>query len=215
MVEKGNRNVSQEICWVCLIARWYLNSAKAVILLGKVSDCVSENMGCICSKGASEIDGVDECEKEKELNKASVHLVAPASSKRESLVAEIGSSVGRIDGSVRGGGKSRLQTHGGSVHKKSNDEDSRTIIVERPTNSHHQRGATMDLGTSGRRPEMCRTISIPNGAEGAHIIAGWPSWLTSVAADAVKGWVPRRADSFEKLDKVSSVFGLFTCLLLW
>ncbi|KAK4279406.1 hypothetical protein QN277_011192 [Acacia crassicarpa] len=41
--------------------------------------------------------------------------------------------------------------------------------------------------------------------------AGWPPWLTSVAGEAIQGWVPRKADSFEKLDKIgqgtySSVF---------
>ncbi|KAF3447404.1 hypothetical protein FNV43_RR12590 [Rhamnella rubrinervis] len=60
----------------------------------------------------------------------------------------------------------------------------------------------MDLGTSERRPDLCRVNSMPNGAEGEHIVAGWPSWLTSVAAEAIKGWVPRRADSFEKLGKI-------------
>lgn len=32
--------------------------------------------------------------------------------------------------------------------------------------------------------------------------AGWPSWLTSVAGEAIHGWVPLKTDSFEKLDKV-------------
>ncbi|XP_054805926.1 cyclin-dependent kinase C-2 C-like [Prosopis cineraria] len=41
--------------------------------------------------------------------------------------------------------------------------------------------------------------------------AGWPPWLTSVAGEAIQGWVPLKADSFEKLDKIgqgtySSVF---------
>ncbi|CAH8359449.1 unnamed protein product [Eruca vesicaria subsp. sativa] len=30
----------------------------------------------------------------------------------------------------------------------------------------------------------------------------WPSWLTSVAGEAIKGWVPRSADSYEKLEKI-------------
>ncbi|XP_038998316.1 probable serine/threonine-protein kinase At1g54610 [Hibiscus syriacus] len=32
--------------------------------------------------------------------------------------------------------------------------------------------------------------------------AEWPSWLSSVAGDAVKGWKPRRVESFEKLEKI-------------
>ncbi|KAG8093037.1 hypothetical protein GUJ93_ZPchr0012g21072 [Zizania palustris] len=47
--------------------------------------------------------------------------------------------------------------------------------------------------------------------EAEQVAAGWPSWLSSVAAEAVHGWVPLKADSFEKLEKIgqgtySSVF---------
>ncbi|KAI3686346.1 hypothetical protein L1987_80021 [Smallanthus sonchifolius] len=31
---------------------------------------------------------------------------------------------------------------------------------------------------------------------------GWPSWLCDVAGDAIKDWTPRRANSFEKIDKI-------------
>jgi cyclin-dependent kinase 12/13/sacsin len=31
---------------------------------------------------------------------------------------------------------------------------------------------------------------------------GWPSWLMAVAGDAIGDWTPRRANTFEKLDKV-------------
>ncbi|KAL6199161.1 hypothetical protein ACLB2K_028948 [Fragaria x ananassa] len=43
---------------------------------------------------------------------------------------------------------------------------------------------------------------IPKAAEGEQVAAGWPSWLAGVAGEAIKGWIPRRADSFEKLDKI-------------
>ncbi|KAL0375919.1 UNVERIFIED_CONTAM: putative serine/threonine-protein kinase [Sesamum calycinum] len=49
---------------------------------------------------------------------------------------------------------------------------------------------------------MCRVFSVRNGVDGAQVVAGWPSWLTSVAGEAIKGWIPRKADSFEKLDKI-------------
>ncbi|EPS67441.1 hypothetical protein M569_07335, partial [Genlisea aurea] len=32
--------------------------------------------------------------------------------------------------------------------------------------------------------------------------AGWPTWLTSVAGEAIKGWPPRSADSYQKLNKI-------------
>ncbi|XP_077211491.1 protein IMPAIRED IN BABA-INDUCED STERILITY 1-like [Tasmannia lanceolata] len=47
--------------------------------------------------------------------------------------------------------------------------------------------------------------------EGEQVAAGWPSWLCAVAGEAIQGWVPLKADSFEKLEKIgqgtySSVF---------
>ncbi|KAK1436665.1 hypothetical protein QVD17_02447 [Tagetes erecta] len=44
--------------------------------------------------------------------------------------------------------------------------------------------------------------SIVGGTPGAQKVPGWPSWLTSVASDAVQGWAPRSADSYEMLDKI-------------
>ncbi|RDX81586.1 Protein IMPAIRED IN BABA-INDUCED STERILITY 1, partial [Mucuna pruriens] len=32
--------------------------------------------------------------------------------------------------------------------------------------------------------------------------AGWPPWLTAAAAEAIQGWIPLKADSFQKLEKV-------------
>ncbi|KQK03197.1 probable serine/threonine-protein kinase At1g54610 isoform X2 [Brachypodium distachyon] len=43
---------------------------------------------------------------------------------------------------------------------------------------------------------------VPRAVEAEQMAAGWPPWLVSVAAEAVRGWVPRRAESFEKLDKI-------------
>lgn len=36
--------------------------------------------------------------------------------------------------------------------------------------------------------------------------SGWPLWLSAVAGDALSGWLPRRATSFQKLEKVSIGF---------
>ncbi|CAM0874917.1 unnamed protein product [Alopecurus aequalis] len=35
-----------------------------------------------------------------------------------------------------------------------------------------------------------------------HLNAGWPDWLVNVAPEAVQGWAPRRADSYERLSKI-------------
>lgn len=42
----------------------------------------------------------------------------------------------------------------------------------------------------------------PKHVHGEQVAAGWPSWLSAVAGEAINGWTPRRADTFEKLDKI-------------
>ena len=46
--------------------------------------------------------------------------------------------------------------------------------------------------------------------EGEQVAAGWPAWLSAVAGEAIHGWVPLRADSFEKLEKVLLFIFLYT-----
>ena len=36
------------------------------------------------------------------------------------------------------------------------------------------------------------------------VVTGWPTWLSVVAGEVIKGWIPHHDDTFEKLDKVSS-----------
>lgn len=50
---------------------------------------------------------------------------------------------------------------------------------------------------------------------GEQVAAGWPSWLSDACGEALNGWIPRKADTFEKIDKVllSSKFTSFYCLL--
>lgn len=38
--------------------------------------------------------------------------------------------------------------------------------------------------------------------EGEQVVAGWPGWLIAVAREAIYGWVPLRAESYEKLEKI-------------
>lgn len=44
--------------------------------------------------------------------------------------------------------------------------------------------------------------SFSNRTRGEQVAAGWPPWLAAVAGEAINGWTPRRADSFEKIDKI-------------
>ncbi|KAK9136985.1 hypothetical protein Sjap_007579 [Stephania japonica] len=47
-----------------------------------------------------------------------------------------------------------------------------------------------------------RLSNPPNNVVGEQVAAGWPSWLSAVAAEAIGGWTPRRADSFQKINKI-------------
>ncbi|VVA93966.1 unnamed protein product [Arabis nemorensis] len=37
---------------------------------------------------------------------------------------------------------------------------------------------------------------------GEQVAAGWPSWLSDACGEALNGWIPRKADTFEKIDKI-------------
>lgn len=41
--------------------------------------------------------------------------------------------------------------------------------------------------------------------EAEQAAAGWPTWLSSAAPEAIHGWLPLRAESYEKMEKVREV----------
>ncbi|CAN0896829.1 Probable serine/threonine-protein kinase At1g09600 [Linum grandiflorum] len=43
---------------------------------------------------------------------------------------------------------------------------------------------------------------VPKSLEAEQVAAGWPAWFVSVAGESIKGWVPRKANTFEKLDRI-------------
>lgn len=70
---------------------------------------------------------------------------------------------------------------------------------------HHRHSAGGGGQTKSERRNTrneLRIRSFPRGVYGEQVAAGWPSWLSAVAGDAINGWIPRRADAFEKIDKV-------------
>lgn len=99
-------------------------------------------------------------------------------------------------------------------------------------NSSNQRGldlSKVNVGNSGRRrsgkeferdcefddswrrgPEvngtrdLCLPLSnIHNYIEAEQVAAGWPSWISSVAAEAIQGLVPLQASEYKKMEMVS------------
>jgi hypothetical protein len=115
-----------------------------------------------------------------------------------------------------------LRTSGPIMHTQSHKMSAQLA----PAPSDKKSGPLVQPQTQGKRTEghvRSATVGLSAGADneltveevhdvdpsgdaigfsGEHVIAGWPSWLTEVAGEAVHGWLPRRADSFEKLNKV-------------
>ncbi|PIA35270.1 hypothetical protein AQUCO_03600144v1 [Aquilegia coerulea] len=138
-------------------------------------------MGCNCFK-ASAIDDSRESPRDRLSSKASSDLRVSrvASSRREEVV--------------------RLK-------ERPSSRDGRVMLIDRQTNGSTR---VQTENFERKREKAAEYIiahhpgiaTVPKAAEGEHVAAGWPSWLAAVAGEAIRGWIPRRADSFEKLDKI-------------
>lgn len=53
-----------------------------------------------------------------------------------------------------------------------------------------------------------RLSNPPKHLRGEQVAAGWPPWLTVACGEALNGWIPRKADTFEKIDKVGGFISL-------
>lgn len=149
-------------------------------------------MGCICTKGILPAhyrikDGG------LKLSKSSKRSVG--SLRRDELAV-----------SANGGGNDAADRLISSPHEVENEvEDTKNVDFNEKLSKSLQRRATMDVASGGHTQAQLKVGKVggfPLGERGAQVVAGWPSWLTAVAGEAINGWVPRRADSFEKLEKI-------------
>lgn len=147
--------------------------------------CIKGIMGCVCGKPYA-VDDSKESPRERFSNKTGPDSRAPrpVSSRRE----ESFPVKDRLD---NGGEEGRVAT----------------LVDKQVNGSVRLQGESFE-----RKREKAeyhpRVGPVPRATEGEQVAAGWPPWLAAVAGEAIKGWVPRRADSFEKLDKVC----FFCCL---
>ncbi|KAH6808775.1 Protein kinase superfamily protein [Perilla frutescens var. frutescens] len=110
---------------------------------------------------------------------------------------------GERDSSVSSGRREKVVV--GSVNKSEGEADGGGGQVP---NGRDQKEERKD--ENGRHPRGERRRSRPNprlsnppkNIHGEQVAAGWPSWLSAVAGEAINGWTPRRADSFVKIDKI-------------
>ncbi|KAF3442898.1 hypothetical protein FNV43_RR16816 [Rhamnella rubrinervis] len=110
-----------------------------------------------------------------------------------------------LDLQVAGGTSSRRE-EAYRAKDRYDSNDGRTMLLDKQTNGFV---AIHGNDIERKRKKMENVVaqypgmgSVPKASEGEQIAAGWPSWLAAVAGEAIRGWVPRRADSFEKLDKI-------------
>ncbi|XP_054795943.1 probable serine/threonine-protein kinase At1g09600 [Prosopis cineraria] len=158
-------------------------------------------MGCICSKGKSSDDYVAENhtrDKDTKANRISKHL-----SSGEKVAIEADGSGN--DATTRLiSNPSRDGTSGStSVSSDEGEKNGETETTAKPAKQLVHMASNMGIGNGGQgQPKMARIVTVPKGERGAQVLAGWPSWLTAVAGEAINGWIPRRADAYEKLEKI-------------
>nr|VDD41970.1 unnamed protein product [Brassica oleracea] len=136
-------------------------------------------MGCNCSKGTRTNDTVRNSVKEKKKS-ASLSKANVGGSEERARFINSNSNEATLE----------LLTPSDDAEKKER-KSSRSVF---------QRTLTTDTSKVGAK--MTRTASVSNGERGAQVVAGWPSWLASVAGEAINGWIPRKADSFERMGKI-------------
>ncbi|KAM1035369.1 hypothetical protein ACFX13_039351 [Malus domestica] len=96
-------------------------------------------------------------------------------------------------GSTRGSGEARRRRR--SIEEPSGATE-RVAAVRADKKEVVARQRANRANHTGDFPAIERRKPSPANQE------GWPSWLLAVAGDAIQGWTPRRANTFEKLAKI-------------
>ncbi|KAL0362384.1 UNVERIFIED_CONTAM: putative serine/threonine-protein kinase [Sesamum calycinum] len=91
-----------------------------------------------------------------------------------------------------------------SAVKASEESPKQRELIKKTSELLEARAISSKRDESLSRKEKLETglRNLPKTVEGEQVAAGWPSWLVAVAGEAIRGWVPRKADTFEKLDKI-------------
>ncbi|KAH9621405.1 hypothetical protein KSS87_012539, partial [Heliosperma pusillum] len=151
-------------------------------------------MGCICAKPSTIDDNKD--------------LV-----KNDNV--RVNNSFNYVNNCVNNGVSN--SNNGVSNGVRSNCNDEKVVLIEK-----ERKGVELGFGDGSNlgkniiegsvRVRVHSPVSgaISKAIEGEMVAAGWPNWLAAVAGEAINGWVPRRADSFEKLDKIDHGILYFT-----
>lgn len=158
-------------------------------------------MGCQCSKASVEEDGQSKATTEKFHSQKARHVNLSRKEEDMRLNSMKRDEGVRISASQRADSivRSKVKTDGG---------DTKVTYLDKKVNGSNR--VYDDQIEKKKRERLEAAIcanypvkgSIPKAVEAEQVAAGWPSWLSSVAGEALEGWLPRRAETFEKLDKV-------------
>ncbi|KAL4556175.1 hypothetical protein LXL04_038818 [Taraxacum kok-saghyz] len=159
-------------------------------------------MGCMCSKGVSPNEhSHSHSHSHKHPKRSSKRWFT--SSRRGDLLADIdnynnGATTRLIpEGNEENVATSSLTLWDDSEKKDVASENSDMQVVQKPQKIIGGNG-----GVPVHQPATYKIYSIQYGGDEVQIASGWPPWLTAVAGDAIKGLLPRRAESFQKMDKI-------------
>lgn len=100
----------------------------------------------------------------------------------------------------------------GSVNKSEEEAAGDGGVVVQHQNGGDQKEEQKEEKARSNRGERRRSrpnprlSNPPKHIHGEQVAAGWPSWLSAVAGEAINGWTPRRADAFEKIDKARGYY---------
>ncbi|OAY42176.1 probable serine/threonine-protein kinase At1g54610 [Manihot esculenta] len=84
------------------------------------------------------------------------------------------------------------------------DASSIVEIQNEETQKKKMEGDQKPRGERRRYKPNPRLSNPPKHLQGEQVAAGWPLWLSAVCGEALNGWIPRQADTFEKIDKIGS-----------
>ena len=157
-------------------------------------------MGCSCSKGARANDTIIDENINNVKERRSTPYSKPSKKRKNSASSRIANVGSSSDGFINDMDTTLavlIPSDATNSTHMSSGEVSKVNLERKSSRSVFQRREAL------QQPRMTRISSVSNGERGAQVMAGWRSWLASVAGEAINGWIPRKPDSFEKLEKVS------------
>ncbi|PNT65323.1 hypothetical protein BRADI_4g40416v3 [Brachypodium distachyon] len=102
--------------------------------------------------------------------------------------------------------KDHANATSGNRMQSRRDDPAAAASAKNASGSNDGTKVTTDIGKKVAEPFYVQISSGNNAAfkelSLKPVVAEWPAWLANVAPKAIEGWLPRQADSFDKIDKI-------------